>query len=85
MRLLMKIIGAAFICSLVGRQILKRTNNREGIEKVMVEVIPKVMDKAFAKLAPAKRREMIDRFRAMIAELEEKYGHDTDRTEEPTA
>ena len=55
MRLLIRIIGTAVIGSMIGRLILKRTSNPEGVEKLMVEVMPKVMDKAFEKLAPAKR------------------------------
>ena len=85
MRLLIKIIGVAFVGSLVGRLILKGTSSPEGIEKVLTEVMPKVMDKAFVKLAPAKRREVLDRLHTMIAGLEEKYGDGTDHTEEPTA
>ena len=84
MRLLTRIIGTAVIGSVVGRLILKRTSGSEGVEKVMVEVMPKVMDKAFGKLSPARRQEMLAHFRATLAGLEEKYGTRTEHAEEPT-
>ncbi len=84
MRLLIRIIGTAVIGSVVGRLILKRTSGSKGVEKVMVEVIPKVMDKAFGKLAPARRQEMLAHFHATLAGLEEKYGTRTEHAEEPT-
>ena len=74
MRLLIRIIGTAVIGSMVGRLILKRASDPEGVEKLMVEVMPKVMDKAFEKLVPAKRQEMLAHLRETLAGLEEKYG-----------
>ena len=56
----------------------------EVVEKLMVEVMPKLMDKAFGKLAPARRQEMLDHFHATLAGLEEKYGTPTQHAEEPT-
>ena len=82
MRLLIRIIGTALIGSVVGRLILKRTNGPEGVEKVMVEVMPKVMDKAFDKLTPTRRQEMLAHFHATLAGLEEKYGTRTEHAEE---
>ena len=84
MRLLMKIIGRAFIAALVLRLILRRTGGPEGVEKMMVEVMPKVMDKAFEKLAPAKRQEMLAHLRTTLAGLEEKYGTRAEHADEPT-
>ena len=84
MRLLIRLIGMAVIGSLVGRLILKRTSGPEGVEKMMVEVVPKVMDAAFDKLTPAKRQEMLAHLRATLAGLEEKYGTGTGHAEEPT-
>ena len=84
MRLLVRIIGTAIIGSIVGRLILKRMSGPDGVEKVMVEVMPQVMDKAFAKLTPAKRQEMLAHFRTTLAGLEEKYGTRTEQTEEST-
>ena len=84
MRLLIRIIGTAVIGSLIGRLILKRTSGPEGVEKLMVEVMPKVMDKAFEKLAPAKRQEMLAHLHATLAGLDEKYGTHTKQAEEPT-
>ena len=49
----------------------------------MVEVMPKLMDKAFGKLVPASRQEMLAHFQATLAGLQEKYGIDADKTEEP--
>ncbi len=80
MRLLIWIIGTAVIGSVVGRLILKRTSGLKGVEKVM----PKVIDKAFGKLAPARRQEMLAHFHATLAGLEEKYGSRTEHAEEPT-
>ena len=85
MRLLAKLIGRALIGAFVIRLILKRTGGQQGVEKMMVEVMPKVLDKAFEKLAPEKRREMLDHFRTTLAELEEKYGTRAEHGEEPTA
>ena len=82
MRLLIRIIGMAVIGSMVGRLILKRTSGSDGVEKVMVEVMPKVMDKAFEKLAPARRQEMLAHLQATLAGLEEKYGASTERAED---
>ena len=84
MRLLIRIIGMAVIGSMVGRLILKRSGGPEGVEKAMVEVMPKVMDKAFEKLPPGKRQEMLAHLRATLAGLEEKYGTSTEHAEEPT-
>ena len=84
MRLLIKIIGMAVIARVVGRLILKRTSGPEGVEKMMVEAMPKVMDAAFGKLAPEKRQEMLAHFHATLAGLEEKYGTRTEHREEPT-
>ena len=83
MRLLFRIIVTAVIGSMVGRFILKRTSDSDGVEKLMVEVMPKVMDKAFEKLAPAKRQEMLAHFHETLAGLEEKYGTGTERAGEP--
>ncbi len=74
MRLLTRIIMTAVIGTVVGRLILRRTSGPEGVEKLMVEVVPKVMDKAFEKLAPAKRQEMLAHLHTTLAGLEEKYG-----------
>ena len=84
MRLLIKVIGMAVMVRVVGRLILRRSGGPEGVEKMMVEVMPKVMDKAFEKLAPAKRQEMLAHFRATLAGLEEKYGTRAEQSEEPT-
>ena len=84
MGLLIRIIGMAVIGSMIGRLILKRTSGSEGVEKVMVEVVPKVMDKAFEKLAPAKRQEMLAHLHGTLAGLDEKYGTRTEHAEEPT-
>ena len=85
MRLLIRIIGSAFIGALVVRLILKRTGGPEGVAKLMMEVMPKVMDGAFSKLAPAKRQEMLAQCHAglaqchaVLARLEEKYGTGTE-------
>ncbi len=56
----------------------------EVVEKVMVEVMPKLMDKAFRKIATARRQEMLAHFRATLAGLEEKYGPRIEHAEEPT-
>ena len=71
----------AVIGSVVSRLILQRTRGPEAVEKLMVEVMPKLMDKAFGKLAPARRQEMFAHFQATLAGLEEKYG--SGQTEEP--
>ena len=84
MRLLIRIIGTAVIGSVVGRLILKCTSGPEGVEKVMVEVMPKVMDKALGKLSPVRRQEMLAHFHATLSGLEEKYGTRTEHAEEPT-
>ena len=81
MRTLMRIIGPAFIGTLVVRLILKRTGGPEGVEKMMMEVMPKVMDKAMGKLPPARRQEMLAFFHATLAGLEEKYGTGTEPTD----
>ena len=73
----------AVIGSVVRSFIRKRTRGPEAIEKVMVEVMPKLMDKAFGKLVPASRQEMLAHFQATLAGLQEKYGIDADKTEEP--
>ncbi len=83
MRLLIKIIGRALIGAFVIRLILKRTGGQEGVEKMMVEVMPKVMDAAFGKLAPEKRQEMLAHVQATLAGLEEKYGTRTESADEP--
>ena len=49
----------------------------------MVEVMPTVMDKAFEKLAPAKRQEMLAHLHATLAGLEEKYGARAEDAEGP--
>ena len=82
MRLLIRLIGVAVIGSMVGRLILKRTGGPEGVEQALVEVMPKVMDKAFEKLAPARRQEMLAHLRATLAGLEEKYGASTEHAED---
>ena len=56
----------------------------EVVEKLMVEVMPKLMDKAFSKIAPGRRQEMLAHFHATLAGLEEKYGIPTERAEEPS-
>ncbi len=81
MRLLIKIIGRALIGAFVIRLILKRTGGQEGVEKMMVEVMPKVMDKAFEKLPPERRQEMLAHLRATLDGLEEKYGTGTEHAE----
>ena len=81
-RLLIRIIGMAVIGSVVRSFIRKRPGGPEAVEKLMVEVMPKLMDKAFGKLGPARRQEMLAHFRATLAGLEEKYG--TGQTEELT-
>ena len=68
------------IGSVVRGLIAKRTDGPEAIEKLMVEVMPKLMDKAFGKLEPAKRQEMLDHLQATLAGLQEKYGIGTDKT-----
>ncbi len=78
MRLLIRIIGLAVIGSVVRRLILQRTRGPEAVEKLMVEVMPKLLDKAFGKLAPAKRQEMLLHFQATLATLEEKYSTRTE-------
>ena len=83
MRLLIRIIGMAVIGSVVARRILRRTSGPEGVEKVIVEVMPKVMDKVFEKLTPAKRQEMLAHLHGTLAGLEEKYGTRSEHTEEP--
>ena len=84
MRLIIRIIGMAVIAGVVGRLILKRTSGPGSVEKMMVEVMPKVMDQAFGKLAPAKREEMLAHLHTTLAGLEEKYGHRNEQAEEPT-
>ena len=84
MRLLIRIIGMAVIARVVGRLVRKRTSGAEGVEKLMADVMPKMMDKAFEKLAPAKRQEMLAHFHTTLAGLEEKYGTGTEHAEEPT-
>jgi len=84
MRLLMRIIMMAVIGSVVGRLILRRTSGPEGVEKLMVEVVPKVLDKAFEKLAPAKQQEMLAHLHTTLAGLEEKYGTRTGHAQQPT-
>ena len=81
--MLIRIIGMAVIGSVVRRLILQRTRGPEAVEKLMVEVMPKLMDKAFGKLGPARRQEMLAHFRATLAGLEEKYGTGSGQTEEP--
>ncbi len=85
MRLLIRIIGMAVIARVVSRLILKRTSGPEGVEKLMVEVMPRMMDKAFEKLVPAKRQEMLAHFHTTLTGLEEKDGTSTEHTGEPTA
>ena len=84
MGLLIRLIGMAVIARVVSRLILKRTSGPEGVERLMVEVMPRMMDKAFEKLAPAKRQEMLAHFHTTLAALEEKYGTGTEHAEEPT-
>ena len=84
MRLLMRIIMMAVIGSVVGRLILRRTSGPEGVEKLMVEVVPKVLDKAFEKLAPAKQQEMLAHLHTTLAGLEEQYGTRTGHAQQPT-
>ena len=72
MRILIRIIVMAFIGSLIGRKIFGRARGSDGLERFMAEAVPKIAGKAFAKLPPAKRREVLARWRAM---LEEQYGH----------
>ena len=43
-----------------------------------------MVDKAFGKLAPARRQKMLAHFHATLAGLEEKYGTRTEHAEEPT-
>ena len=74
MRLLTKIIGTMVIGSVIRRIILKRKGDTDGVEKMMVELMPRVMDKIFGKLVPERRFEMLAHFRATLARLEEKYG-----------
>ena len=64
----------AVIGSMLGRLLLKRSGGPEGVEKMMVEVMPKVLDKAFGQLAPAKRREMLAHLHTTLDALDEKYG-----------
>ncbi len=74
MRLLTRIIGTVVIGSVIRRIILKRKGGTDGVEKVMVELMPRMMDKVFGKLVPERRVEMLAHFRATLARLEEKYG-----------
>ena len=78
--MLIRITGMAVIARVVGRLILKSTSGPDGVEKMMVEVMPKVMDAAFGKLAPEKRQGMLARFRSTLAGLEEQYGTRTEHT-----
>ena len=80
----MRIIVTAIIGSILGRLILKRTGGPEGVEKMMVEVMPKVMDKAFDQLAPAKRREMLAHLHTTLDALDQKYGTGTEHAADPT-
>ena len=74
MRLLTKIIGTMVIGSVIRRIILKRKGDTDGVEKMMMELMPRVMDKIFGKLVPERRVEMLAHLRATLARLEEKYG-----------
>ena len=74
MRILIRIIVMAFIGSLIGRKIFGRARGSDGLERFMAEAVPKIAGKAFAKLPPAKRREVLARWRAMLDGLEEQYG-----------
>lgn len=79
----MRIIVTAVIGSMLGRLILKRSGGPQGVETMMVEVMPKVMDKAFDQLAPAKRREMLAHLHTTLDALDEKYGTGTEPAAEP--
>ena len=52
MRLLIRIMGVAFIGLLVGRLILKRTKGLEGVEKVLTRVMDMMMPKMMDMMGP---------------------------------
>ena len=74
MRLLTRIIGTVVIGSVIRRIILKRKGDTDGVEKIMMGLMPRMMDKIFGKLVPERRVEMLAHLRATLARLEEKYG-----------
>lgn len=65
------------------RVIVKQVGGAEGVRMRLMEVMPKMMDRAFGKLEPEKREEMLANCHAVLAGLDEKYGVGVDLVEEP--
>ena len=77
MRKLIRLFASVMLVSMIGRLILMKKAGPEGVQKMFMDVMPKVMDSAFAKLQPEKRQQMLAHCHAMIAGLDAKYGEPT--------
>ncbi len=83
MRTIKRFMLLAVLGMIARRLVIKRVGGRKGVETMLMDVMPKMMDRAFGRLEPAKRQEMLTRCHAMLDGLEEKYGAGIRPVEEP--
>ena len=74
MKIIVGLVMVGLIASLVAQVIRMKKVGPDGVEKVMREAVPKVMDQAFAKLPPERWSEMLGYCREILSGLEQKYG-----------
>ncbi len=83
MRTIRRFLLVAVLGMIARRLVVRRVGGPKGVETMLMDVMPKMMDRAFGKLEPAKRQEMLTRCHAMLDGLEEKYGTGIGPVEEP--
>lgn len=74
MRRLIKLIAFGLLVSAIGRAVLKGQAGPERVQKTFMDMMPQMLDRAFTKLDPEKRRQMLARCHTVLSKLDEKYG-----------
>ena len=83
MRRIKRLMLIAAFANVAKRLISRKVGGAEGAKMMLMETMPKMMDRAFSKLEPSKRQEMLGRCHAVLTGLDEKYGTETEAVEEP--
>ena len=74
MKVIIALVIVGLIASRVGQMIRMKKAGPDGVERVMREAVPKIMDRAFAKLPPERWSAMLGYCREILNGLEQKYG-----------
>ena len=74
MKSVIRTLAFGFVILLLGKVIVSKKASSARFQKVMTDVVPKVMDRALFKLHPEQRSELLAHYREVLSKLEQKYG-----------